>query len=214
MQQDEWGGDLPDVHAREIVREPAAEFTPQEGAEAWADCVGAVGDLNEACRALDRAAMRGVPFQVERLEGGTVVALVAMLQDVRRSLGQVESIIARTVGQDEVTPRAGFLPDGRAYEVRKGVSRKAWQHEEWKHDVRRQILSGLGEVVDAGTGETIDVSVLVAAAQAVHGSAAPKATALKALGLAADDYAETVSGSWSVQVTGGTGEVDSTSPTP
>lgn len=163
--------------------------------------VTALGDLNEAARDLSRATPGGCQHQVETLGHSHVLALVAAIQDVRKALGQTEAYLVREVGRDGAAPAEGRLPDGRAYVLRKGATRKAWDHEEWRKDVRRQVLSGVGEVVDPSTGESVDVAGLLAAVQQVHGAGAPKVVALKGLGLDPGDYCETFSGPWGLQVT-------------
>lgn len=207
MDTDVWGGDLPDVHVREVV--PATTVDPDTGAAAWTDAVTALGDAIEAARVLGRTADVGAAHKVERLEGTAVVTMVAALQDVRRDLARVESLLAREVGRDEATPRTGTLPDGRRYDVKRGQNRKAWAHDEWKRDVRVAVLArhgAAGVLVDPDTGEQVDVSTVVAEVQQVHGSTAPRATGLRALGLDPDDYAEVVPGTWGVQVQGDAGE--------
>lgn len=204
---DPWGSDLPGVSVRDIAKAPLSEpVNEADGAEAWMDCLVAVGDLSEAARALDRHLGTAVPYQSHRLGGEHLIALVAQVQDVRRALAQTEAIVARAVGMDEQVSKAGRLPDGRAYEVRKGATRKQWDHPAWRQAVREQVLSGVGEVVDTATGETVDLPALVAAAQEAQGAGAPKATALRQLGLEVDAFCESSPNPWSVTVTGLTGE--------
>lgn len=184
---------------------PASTYTPEKGREDWQQAVAALGDLNEAARLLDRAVMHGAQFQMEALHPEHVVALVAGVQDVRRLLAETEAALARTVGRDEMAPREGVLPDGRRYEVRKGANRKAWDHDRWREDVRAQVLSGVGPLVDTDTGEAVDPWALLQAVQEAHGAGAPRVGALKALGLDVGDYCETVPGPWGLQVTGSPG---------
>jgi hypothetical protein len=142
------------------------------------------------------------------LEYGVLAETVAWLQDMRRDLATAEAYVARQLGRMIGCPDVIELPDGRRAEVLKGKDRKAWQHADWQRDVRNAIVdSREGWDLVAyrvsqmdGTSEDVDVSDLIAQAQAVHGSAAPKVTALKPLGLAADDYCESVPGPYSVRI--------------
>lgn len=206
MSADAWGGDLPDVQVREVQGDTPAGYSDERGREAWQEVVHHAGTLVETERLLSRALLHGAEWQVQNLGGTHLVGLCALLQDLRRSLAQTEGLLAMRAGRDEATPRDGVLPDGRHYEVRRGTTRKAWDHDGWKHDVRAQVLSGVGEVVDTSTGEQVDVHALVAAVQEVHGSSAPRVTALKRLGLEPDTYCESVPGTWGVRVQGDTGE--------
>lgn len=207
---DTWGGDLPRQERDATPAPGPAGYTPALGLAGWQDAVRALGDLTEAARALDRALLHGVPYQMDALGGGHVVALLAQVQDVRRDLAGTEAAVVRLVGQDEFTAKAGTLPDGRAYEVRKGAVRKAWDHEAWQHNVRARVVEEMvgrdAVLVHSGTGEAIDPFLLLSAVQRAHGSTAPRATVLKQMGLDPGDYCEQASGPWSVTVTGGTGD--------
>jgi hypothetical protein len=174
---------------------------------------GRPGDPLRALNALDRMAVEAK--RLNRYAGGAVdvwlkglraadaVAAIVLIQDLRRALAETEAALSRQVGRDEMAPTEGVLADGRQFSVMKGAERKAWRHDQWQTDVRREILSGihLESVLDAETGEPIDLVGLLAAAQRVHSSAPPKVTALRPLGLKADDYAETFPGPYAVKVT-------------
>ena len=142
------------------------------------------------------------------LEYGVLAETVAWLQDVRRDLATAEAYVARQLGRMIGCPDVIDLADGRRAEVLKGKDRKAWKHADWQRDVRVAVVSDLPvvAVVDPSTGEfqvdTTGKVILdaIAKAQAVHGSAAPKVTALKPLGLAADDYCETFPGPYAVRI--------------
>jgi len=168
--------------------------------------VNALSRIAEDVRRLDRYAAGAADVMLQALKGPEVLAMVALVQDQRRALAEVEAILARQVGRDGSTPFEGTLPDGRAYKLRKGADRKAWDHAAWQRDVRAQVMSGLDDVslVNVETGEPANLKELVQplleGVQRAHGSAAPKTTALKPLGLSADDYCETVPGPWSVAV--------------
>lgn len=192
-----WDGGTPDG-----VR--SSDTTPGDP-DAWGGTVAALGDITEAARALAAHAPAGCAYQVERNTAGHVVALIVALQDVRRDIGQVEAYLSREVGRDPMLDHKGVLPDGRAYEVAKGQVRRAWDHAAWRGDVRAQVLSGVGTVVDTGTGEEVDLQALLAAAQEAHGAGAPRVTVLRTLGLDPDEYAESVPGPWSVRVVGDAG---------
>lgn len=167
-------------------------FRPQADPEAWAAAVRALGDATEAVREVARHALAGAQDRLDAMEPQHVVTLVAHLQDLRRDLQGMEADLARLLGRDDTADRAGVLPDGRSWQVRKGAVRKAWRHAEWQHDVRALVLARLAEDGDVGGA--------LATLQGVHGSTAPRATALRALGLDPDEYAESVPGSWGVQV--------------
>lgn len=138
------------------------------------------------------------------LEYGVLAETVAWLQDMRRDLGVAEAYVARQLGRMVGCPDVIDLADGRRAEVLKGKDRKEWRHDDWKRDVRVAVLSQANVsdagLVDVQTGETVDASALLAAVQAVHGSAAPKVTALKPLGLSADDYCTTGPGPYAVRI--------------
>jgi hypothetical protein len=139
------------------------------------------------------------------LEYAVLADTVAWLQDVRRDLATAEAYVARQLGRMIGCPDVIELPDGRRAEVLKGKDRKAWKHADWQHDVRVAVIKAAGlepeaEIVDAENGQFVDLPSMLAAVQAVHGSAAPKVTALKPLGLAADDYCETFPGPYAVRI--------------
>ena len=177
---------------------PATVQRPAPTAEDWQDAVNVLGDVGEAIRALPTVVMQGVAWQIAT-EPETVVAYAALIQAHRKTLADMEAYVVREVGRSTEALK-GTLPDGRLYDLRKGVERKAWDHTSWQADVRRQVLSGVTDAVDASTGEAIDLHALVVGAQAVHGATPPKAKALKALGLDPADYSETYPGPWSLQV--------------
>lgn len=176
--------------------------TPRADRQGWYAAVKAAGDLNEAARLLSREIVGGVQDRLETLNGADVIALCALLEDVRRALATTVAYAVREVGRDEAVPETGTLPDGRPYSVMKGKTRKAWDHDLWKRDARTQVLSGVSEtLVDPATGETVQVSELLAAVQEVHGSGPPRVAQLRALGLSPDDYAESVPGPWGLKIT-------------
>lgn len=136
-------------------------------------------------------------------------AAIALVQDLRKRLGEVEQSLAITLGKAE-GQHQGNLPDGRQFALKRTADRKAWDHEDWKRDARRAIVkrhaAGLEDAtlqsVNLETGEVAEVTLaaflhtVVAEAQEVHGSTAPRSTALKRLGLYASDYCESSPGGW------------------
>lgn len=179
----------------------ADTYTPEQGDRAWAETVHLLGDLLEATRALGRCVLDGTRSRLEALDAVAAVVAATTLQDIRRDLGQIESLIARQVGHDEMAQREGTLPDGRIYKVQRGATRKAWDHDGWQGQVREQVCSGLLDVVyDEDGTEVGSLRELIAAAQRVHGSTAPKVTALRQFGLSPDEFCETYPGPYSLRV--------------
>jgi hypothetical protein len=128
----------------------------------------------------------------------------ALLAEVRRRLAELEAVLVRAAAitaRDHNLPRQGVFADGRLWELKRGQDRKAWDHDSWQADARRQILSGLPEqLVNPDTGEGVDVAELLAAVENVHGAGAPKVGVLKKLGLDPGDYCEQVAGTWGLKV--------------
>lgn len=165
----------------------------------WDLLVSALDDLSGAVKDLEdnvdaSAAMDPVP-QADA---------IALVQDLRKRLGEVEQSLAIALGKAEGQFQ-GNLSDGRQFTLKRTADRKAWNHEDWKRDARRAVVkeavadSSLA-LVDEETGETLNLSAflftVVAEAQEVHGSTAPRSTALKRLGLYASDYCESSPGAW------------------
>lgn len=136
---------------------------------------------------------------------------IALVKDLRQRLGQVESGLAETLGKAE-GQMAGYLADGRQFTLKRTQDRKEWNHEDWKRDARRVIAAQVedrflidedgvyGRVIDTTTGETVTLGRVLQEAmlaiQNVHGSAEPKSTALKPLGLFKGDYCTSSPGGW------------------
>jgi len=184
---------------------PLGAYTPGKGRVAWRRLVGHLAAVQARVEAMGRAVPHATQDRLETLNAGDLAGAVAVVQDLRRDLAELEASLVRAIGRDEAAPKVGTLPDGRTYEIVKGKDRKGWDHETWQRDVRRQVLSGLTDVtvVAVESGETVDVAALLAAVQAVHGAGAPKTTSLKALGLAPDDYCESFPGPWGAKITKG-----------
>lgn len=159
-------------------------------------------------KALNDTLASGIEGHVDDLEYEVLAETVAWIQDQRRQLGEAEAYVARELGRMDGTPEIIELPDGRRAEVMKGKDRKEWRHDDWKRDVRAAVIEQANLsghlIVSEATGDTVEpeplIQGLLAAVQAVHGSAAPKVTALKPLGLAADDYCTTGPGPYSVRI--------------
>jgi len=204
LEADPWATDAPPM--------APAEQAPTEGSEAARlevrsykaeDADQAVMGLAAEVDRLDDTLAAWADQHLESLDYTGPAELIAWLQATKARLGVMEAYLARELGRTEGCPDLIVLPDGRHAEVVKGKDRKAWDHDAWKHDARRAVLETRGvpaELIDPTTGMAVNVPDLLAAVQAVHGSAAPKVTALKPLGLAADDYCESFPGPYAVKV--------------
>lgn len=180
------------------VREALQSIAADNAARAMRMVADGLGDLDAALpRAMERL--------TDDLDYGSLAETVAWLQAMKARLGQAEAYVARELGRMDSVPEVIELPDGRTAQVNKGKDRKEWRHDDWKRDVRLAVLKAAEvdpehDVVDLETGAFVDVADLLARVQAVHGSAAPKVTALKPLGLAADDYCTSSPGPYSVRI--------------
>ena len=204
LEADPWATDAPPM--------APAEQAPTEGSEAARlevrsykaeDADQAVMGLAAEVDRLDDTLAAWADQHLESLDYTGPAELIAWLQATKARLGVMEAYLARELGRTEGCPDLIVLPDGRHAEVVKGRDRKGWDHDAWKHDTRRAVLETRGvpsELIDPTTGMAVNVPDLLAAVQAVHGSAAPKVTALKPLGLAADDYCESFPGPYAVKV--------------
>jgi hypothetical protein len=136
--------------------------------------------------------------------------MALLLDDLREQSTRLAAIVrdlevevAKAMTEDDVR-----VP-GLWVERYRGTDRKAWQHDDWQRDVRRQALRkhgllGAQGIVNAD-GEVVDAAevlhTLLAEVQSVHGSAAPKTRGgLAAFGLDARDYCESSPGAWHVKV--------------
>lgn len=199
---------------------PAPPTKPRESAKArqarQAKAADGMGQAMHWCaagiKALNDTLASGIEGHVDDLQYDVLADTVAWIQDQRRLLGEAEAYVARELGRMDGTPEIIELADGRRAEVMKGKDRKEWRHDDWKRDVRAAVLeqvvatwSEAPEVLDEdGEVATLPLAQIVTTAmanvQAVHGSAAPKVTALKPLGLSADDYCTTGPGPYSVRI--------------
>ena len=94
------------------------------------------------------------------------------------------------------------LPDLGAIKVGRTANRTQWDHDDWKSAVRHGIFErhGItGDLIDSATGEVHEKYALLEEAMEVSGSAAPRLTALRALGLSPDEFCDTSPGNPSVQ---------------
>lgn len=197
----EWGGEVEGARTRDLegISAPADPVA----LAAWPRTLDALEDSAKVLRwylegSLSAVGAAGGKRDLEAL------ALVARVQALRRTLGEVEAIATRWLGLDATIPKTGVLPDGSTYEVKRGQNRKSWQHDEVKHDVRAAVLKRAGcpaDLVNPETGELVDVQGLLTWVQEVAGSTAPRLGNLRALGLDPDDYCEVFPGLWGVQVT-------------
>jgi hypothetical protein len=200
--QDEWS-----VAPAEPTPEP---YDEQTAAAAGARFVEALDQLRDLPAVLQRDSLGAQAYAAGQDDPLAAVAFLAgtcaALQDVRRSLGELEALLARAAGtqvRQHALENEGTLPDGRRYKVTKGAERKAWSHDEWQAAARRQVLSGVPrEVIDPATGEAVDVAALLVGIEAVHGSGPPRVGQLKKLGLRPDEFCEQVPGPWGVRVFG------------
>ena len=171
-------------------------------AEALGEALAAITD---GLAALDAATVPAVTEWLETMDHAAVVETVDWLQRKRAEMARLEAYIVRELGRDDTRPEAYTLPDGRTAELGKAKDRKEWRHADWQRDVRAAVVrhAGIGDtddLVNATTGERVQVYDLLASIQAVHASAAPKVTALKALDLSADDYCTSYPGPWSLRI--------------
>lgn len=158
---------------------------------------GAVADLEDQLDSLVDACTDPQALDLAQLFYD-VQAARAKLHGLEREL---EGRLAKAMLEPEV--HAG----GLRVERHRSASRKSWDHDAWRRDVRAKALQAAGlkgaqGVVDAH-GELLPADVLydlLAKVQDVHGSAAPKVTGLREYGLDAQDYCETAPGTWHVRV--------------
>jgi hypothetical protein len=140
--------------------------------------------------------------------------LAALAQELRYNLSTLETAITAILGKREGAIQ-GNLSDGRAFTLKRAQDRVAWDHDEWKRDARRVITQTTAarfrafgedetftdpELFDTSTGEAVTLARVIqealAMAQEVHGSTAPRSTALKRLGLYASDYCASSPAGW------------------
>lgn len=165
----------------------------------------AVDNVTTAVADLE-AAMDGLLGACTDPQGMDVAELYAAVSEARVRLQglerDAEAATARAMlGDYAETPTLRVERSRRA-------DRKAWDHEGWQADVRHKVLQAAGlkgaQGVINAAGEVLDASVLhdlMAAVEGVHGSTAPRVTAMRQLGIDPDDYCERTPGGWQVKVT-------------
>lgn len=142
----------------------------------------------------------------DALTDDELLAALAAVHDALPRLRDMERDLAIALGRRQGSIQ-GNLADGRQFTLKRTQDRKAWDHEEWKRDARRAIVNDLtkpGDTIYEGVvtadGEVVPLGPVlhtaIALAQEVHGSTAPRSTALKRLGLYAGDYCESSPGGW------------------
>lgn len=164
----------------------------------------------EAIAATTTDAEKDPGLAAEGLEDLELASYVAVLQDVRSRLANVERELTTALGK-RTGKTVGNLPDGRQFTVDRMADRKEWQHDEWQRDARRAVAQMVTErftlgdpdshfIVDVETGEEVPLARVLQEAmnqvELVHGSTAPRSRALKALGLYASDYCTSTPGGW------------------
>lgn len=176
-------------------------------AEATETVAHAIHQIASGLNDLDQSMAGAAEALSDELDYTGLADTIAWLHDARGRLATLESYVSRELGRMDGCPDTIALSDGRVSEVMKGKDRKAWRHDDWKRDVRVKMLEGINDayvMVDADGAPHEPAQVLgglLADVQAVHGSTAPKATVLKALGLSADDYCESYPGPYSLKIT-------------
>lgn len=141
---------------------------------------------------------------------------LALVRDARERLYKDVELVLEDACAKAMLGDYAETPTLRVERYR-GTDRKAWDHESWQRDVRAKVLRqhgliGLQGVLTAD-GEVAPPTVLhevLRAVEAVHSSAGPKTTALRALGLDARDYCESTPGTWKVRVLRMTEETSNT----
>jgi hypothetical protein len=204
-QGDDWATQAPSAPAT-----PAE--TPQERQErqehAQDNLAVAIYEITRAVSDLNANLAGAMEQHTDDLNYEALADTAAWIQDLRRTLGEAEGYVARELGRMDATPEIITLSDGRTAQVLKGKDRKEWRHDDWKRDVRAAVIASSDDLAaltfvnyDGEVLPQADVlQPLLAQVQAVHGSAAPKVTALKPLGLSADDYCTSYPGPYSVRI--------------
>lgn len=211
MTDDPWGGAVEGAPTRDLDADaPTIDMTSARASQFAARRVGeAMADATAEVENVAAHLSAAVNYWAANLQDAEAVAVVAWAQDLRRLLADVEAAVTWAASRNASIPKTGTLADGRAYTLKRGADRKGWDHDRWKHDARQEVirmhLPAGALLVDPDTGEALDAvpvaQRIAAEVQNVHGSTAPRVTALKALGLDPDNYAETIPGRWSVIIT-------------
>lgn len=167
------------------------------------------GSLTLALKKVRTAAVTamGRRDQAADLGPSDLAEMIALVADLRRDLADMETDLATALGRSQ-GPVQGNLADGRQFTLKRTQDRKEWDHDEWKRDARRRIVqdttdemgSTIQVLTEDGEVQEFDLGPLlhraITEAQEVHGSTAPRSTALKRLGLYASDYCTSSPGGW------------------
>ncbi|SDL15322.1 hypothetical protein SAMN05428985_11082 [Nocardioides sp. YR527] len=169
--------------------------------------VGLNGDVVENVTASVQALsdrLLGLVTECTDPEGRDLAELLWSVREARVFLLSIERTLEEETAKSMLADNAesGTLRVERS----RRPDRKSWEHAAWQAEVRRKVIQaeGLkGAHVISADGEELDVSLeaVVRRVQEVHGSAAPKVTGLRGLGIDADDYCERSPGPWAVKVT-------------
>lgn len=152
---------------------------------------------------------RALPALLDHCTDPEATDMAQMLADVRDARialqgleRDVEVATAKAMlGDQALTPTLRVERERRP-------DRKAWDHQGWRSEARAKVVQAMGlkgaqGVIDAA-GEVLPAEVLhkaLAAVDEVHGSAPPRLTQLRGLGVDPDDYCERSPGAWKVTVT-------------
>lgn len=190
----------------EPLPKPADNYDESMGELSYSVLADNLAALNENLGEADTLLANATQYLVRLNDLEALVELSGRVADLKRGLAVAEAFIAREAGHlaADTEHREGFLADGRPFSVKRGANRKAWIHEHWQRDARLGILARFevpAELINPESGEAVNVVALMAEAEAVHGSGAPRVTALKVLGLAADDYCQSHAGPYTVIIT-------------
>lgn len=155
--------------------------------------------------------LHGAPLgDLAAMSDDELVACLSATHDAIRVLRDQENALATEAGK-RLGKVTGNLADGRQFTLSRSADRKEWDHDDWKRDARRVIAASLSErfvihshddaaLVDTQTGEEVPLGRIIqeamAQVQEVHGSTAPRTTALKRLGLYASDYCTSKPSGW------------------
>jgi hypothetical protein len=176
-------------HGRATAGDPVEGVT-----EAVHQLEGALPALLEACTDPQATDMAELLLTIREAR----TALLRVEQDT-------EAACAKAMLSDQVDD-----PSGLFVERYRSADRKAWDHEQWQHDVRTKALQAAGlkgaQGVLTANGEVLPAEVLhelLATVQSVHSAGAPKTSktaGLRAFGLDPADYCETTPGARHVKV--------------
>jgi hypothetical protein len=154
-------------------------------------------------------------------DAARLIHVVAALRLVVGELKDMEALLVRALGQRARDEGGEWQGETGAFDwqVHGGSTRKAWDHDAWKRDARSKVSATLQAerklaAVVTTDGEMLEVGAILWEAmeriQAAHGSAEPKKTVLKPLGLDVADYCETYDGPFTIDIRPSVREDDTT----